>query len=60
MILPGARCQRCAGSALLAVTLSLLVIASVAYLLTIGGSTDVALAERVTDVHKAKYAARSG
>ena len=60
MILPGARCQRCAGSALLAVTLSLLVIASVAYLLTIGGSTDVALAERVTDVHKAKYAAEAG
>ncbi len=45
---------------MLAVTLSLLVIASVAYLLTIGGSTDVALAARVTDVHKANYAAEAG
>lgn len=45
---------------MLAVTLSLLVIASVAYLLTVGGSTDVALAERVKDVHRANYIAEAG
>ncbi len=60
MILPGPRCPRCAGSALLAVTLSLLVIASVAYLLTIGSSIDVALADRVKDVHSANYIAEAG
>ena len=60
MTLPRHRGRQCAGAALLAVTLSLMVIASISYLLTMGGATDVALSDRVKDVHKAHYVAEAG
>ncbi|MEJ2131709.1 MAG: hypothetical protein P8Y95_08855, partial [Gammaproteobacteria bacterium] len=45
---------------MLAVMLSLIVIAALAYLLTLGGTTDVVLSSRVKDIDAARYLAEAG
>ena len=48
------------GSAVLAVTLALLVIAALSYLFTLGGATDLALSAGVKDGDAAKYISEAG